>query len=453
MSSKQMKLGALLHTAGQHVAAWRSEDGVPESSIDIEAAKNLARLAERGKMDFVFVADILGLKDWSDEVVARVAHNTFLIEPLTMMAALSAVTEKVGFVVTASTTYVPPYLLARQIASLDLISGGRAGWNIVTSAADTSAHNLGLKEPLPHDQRYEQGTEAVEAVLGFWSSAAEGLFVGDKETGVLWDQSKFAPYVHDGKHFSLRGILNAPPSAQNRPVLVQAGASPPGRQLAAQFAEVIFASTPTIETAFEYRNDIHRRMREAGRETDSVAIMPGFVPIVGSSEDDAREKWAKLDALVEPEVSLTILSELIGGVDLSGYDIDGPFPELENVSNRSQTMFNHIAGIAAADNLSIRETGARVAAGLTHIFVPGTPEQIADFMEDWFSRGACDGFLVSPLVTPSHLQEFVDLVIPILQERGLYRTEYESSTLRGNLGLSARQPAVCEKPALEVAQS
>ena len=428
-----MKLGLLLHTAGQHVAAWRHPKGNPAAGFDLPYYKGIAATAERAKLDFLFIADVMGVRDGPLDILARSAQLTFLLEPLTLMAALSAVTEKIGFIVTASSTYSLPYTVARQMASLDLLSQGRAAWNVVTSTQDSEAANFGLKETIDHSERYARATEFVDVVRGLWATVESGLFVGNKDSGVLFDTTKIHKYHHEGQFYRVDGILNVPPSPQGRPLIVQAGASGPGRQLAASVAEVIFAQAPTIEVAQEFYSDIKARVRGCGRDPAEVRVMPGFTPVLAASRAEAEAKVAELDELIHPDLALTFLSEALSGVDLKNCPIDAPFPAVDGSSNKSKTAVEAIVKVANERKMSVGEVATWVASSMGHNRVTGTAEDIADTMQHWFENSACDGFLVSPMIYPSGLDEFVEQVLPILQSRGLFRTEYEAATLRGNL--------------------
>jgi N-acetyl-S-(2-succino)cysteine monooxygenase len=430
---KTMKLGVLMHTGGQHCAAWRHPDGNAAAGFDLAHCQLLAQTAERGKMDFLFVADVMGVRDGPMDILARSPQLTFVAEPLTLMSALSMVTQNIGFIVTASTTYSHPYTVARQMASLDLISQGRAAWNVVTSTQDSEAANYGLEHPLDHAERYARASEFVDVVRGLWGSAEPGLFVGDKQTGILFDAEKIHPFHHHGQFFRVDGILNVPPSAQGRPVIVQAGASGPGRDLAASVAELIFAQSPTIEIGQEYYGDIKARAGACGRDPDRLVVMPGFTPVIAATRAEAEAMIAQLDALLHPDLALTFLSEALGGLDLTQYPLDGPLPSIDQVSNKSKTAVDAITRIARERAMSIRETAIWLASSMTHNRIAGTALEIADMMQYWFENAACDGFLVSPILYPQGLIDFVDQVIPILQDRGLFREDYEGTTLRENL--------------------
>lgn len=430
--ARMMKLGVLVQTGGQHIAAWRHPDGNPAAGFDLGYHQRLAATAERAKMDFLFVADVMGVRDGPVDILARSAQLTFVMEPLTLMAALSATTRNIGFIVTASTTYSQPYSVARQMASLDLVSGGRAAWNVVTSTQDSEAANFGLAGVIDHSERYARATEFVQAVLGLWDSAGPGLFIGDKPSGILFDAAKVRPYHHDGRFYRVNGILNVPPSPQGRPMIVQAGASGPGRDLAASVADVIFAQCATIEAGQAYYRDIKVRVRAGGRDPDGVKVMPGFIPAIGRTRAEAEARIAEFDALIHPDLAVTFLSEALA-VDLKAYPIDGPLPPLDTETNKSKTAVETIVTMAHDRGMSIGEVAIWVASSMGHNRVAGTAEDIADTMQDWFENGACDGFLVSPMLYPGGLDEFVDQVLPILRSRGVFRIDYEAATLRENL--------------------
>ena len=430
--TKMMKLGLLLHTGGQHIAAWRHPDGIADAGFNLPYYRKMARMAEDAKLDFIFVADTMGVRDWPVEVLVRSAQMSLLYEPLTLMVTLAADTSRIGFVVTASTSYSQPYTVARQFASFDHLSGGRAAWNVVTGAQNSEAANFGMTLP-DHDERYARAGEFVEVVKGLWATSDPGVIIADKQAGLLFDQAKIRPLHHEGKYYKVDGILNVPPSPQGRPILVQAGASGAGRELASSIAEIIFAGVPVKAAAQEYYGDVKRRMEAKGRRRESAVIMPGIIPIIGRTRAEAEARLAELDALIHPDVAITVLSDMVG-TDLSAYPLDGPLPELAD-NNKSKTM-NEIAKLVAGrDNMTIRQLANWMCAGMTHLRIAGTAAEIADLMQEWVQDEACDGFLLSPLIYPSGLEEFVDQVLPILRERGLFRTDYEGATMRENLGL------------------
>ncbi|MFB0874099.1 MULTISPECIES: LLM class flavin-dependent oxidoreductase [unclassified Sphingobium] len=432
---EHMVLGTIVYTGGQHQAAWRHPDAQPDSGLSFEFYKTIAQTSERGKFDFMFSADQLCVRSLPRNMACRTPFTTFQFDPLTMLSALSAVTERLGFIVTMSSTYYSPYQIARHIAGLDLISGGRAGWNLVTSGLRDEALNHGLEAAPNHDARYEVAHETADVVRGFWKSTDPGVLIGDKETGILFDESKVHRFQYKGKFRSADGILSVPPSRQGRPIIVQAGASGPGRDLAAQIADVTFSISPDLETARAYRTDLRRRAEAAGRDPNSVKSLHNFVPVIAETEEAARQKLAELDALVDIDFALAHLEAALGGVDLTGYPLDGPLPEDVPLTNASRTLFDQARNAAAKEGLSIRQLAVKLVRGLTSVIACGSANQIADTMELWFREGAADGFLVSCNILPRELDEFVDQVVPILQARGLFRTEYTSDTLRGHLGL------------------
>jgi N-acetyl-S-(2-succino)cysteine monooxygenase len=432
-----IKLAALLHTGGQHVAAWRHPAGVPDAGFNLAHYRNMARIAESAKFDFIFTADSLGLRDWPLDVVARCAHQTFQFEPLTLMASLSAVTKRIGFVITASTTFNNPYTIARQFASLNMMTGGRAAWNIVTSSQNNEAANFGMPMLAEHDDRYARAEEFVEVVKGLWNTMEPGGVLCDRERGLLFDPEKIKPLHHHGKHYTVDGVLNVPRSPYGDPLLVQAGASESGRKLASTIADIIFAGTATKERAISYYADIKQRIAAAGRNPEQTFIMPGLMPIIADSEEKAHEQLGELDAMISEEVSLTILSDVLR-IDVSSLSLDGPLPDLSSDSNGSRSLRENLKQLSGSKQMTVRQLAAWYAAGMGHLRVAGTPEQIADLMQDWVETGACDGFLVSPPVAPGGLELFAREVVPILQKRGIFRREYEGSSLRENLGLPLR---------------
>jgi N-acetyl-S-(2-succino)cysteine monooxygenase len=436
-AKRTMRLGTILQTGGQHIAAWRRERGIPHSGVDFEYYTYVAKVAERGTLDFVFIADVSGLRDWPIELVCRTAFMSLSLEPITLVTAMSAVTENVGFVATGSTSFPYPYTLARRFATLDVISGGRAGWNIVTSVGSNEALNYGITKPREHGERYEIAAEFVEIVQGLWDSVEPDVVIGDKAAGVLFDSDKIHRMTVDGRYNSVDGVLTVPPSKQGRPARVQAGASGPGRDLAASVGEVIFGISPQLDVARDFYDDIHARMEKFGRADSEALILVGLIPVIADTEEEAVRKVAELDAGIHPDIALGYLSDWLGGVDLSAYPLDGPLPDDLPVSDKSKAVYAQVYALGKREGMSIRQLGAHLAARMTHLTVTGTATQVADTMEEWFQAGVCDGFLMSGSLMPEELEMFVDQVVPILRDRGLFRKEYESSTLRGNLGLDS----------------
>ncbi len=435
--TRQMKLGMFYWQCGHHMAAWRHPDGVPDSGANLPHLIELAKTAERGLFDMFFMADSVTFWRGSLEAMERDSFGTW-IEPFTLMCALAQHTEHLGLVCTSTSTYDQPYALARRFASLDLISGGRAGWNLVTSANKAEADSFGLEKHLEKADRYSRGREFARVVRGLWNSWGEDVFVRDKESGLFFDRDKLNILEHEGEWFRCKGPLNVPPSPQGEPVMVQAGASDDGRELAAETAEVIFGAQQTLEGAQEFFADVKGRMARYGREPDGLKIMPGLSVHVGRTHDEAVEKYERLQDLIDPEAGMALLSKRLD-FDLAGYDENGPLPampENKTVSSRRELFVE----IGERENLTIKDLYRRVAGSRGHMEVIGSPEEVADMMEQWVAEEGCDGFNIMPPVFPVDLNDFVDLVVPELQRRGLYRTEYEGATLRENLGLTRLPP-------------
>jgi len=429
-----MHLGAFVHETGQHVAAWRHPEAHFHSGASFADAVEVAQTAERGKFDFLFLADTAAVSlSGTPESRGRMG-KVVKFEPMTILSALAAVTKHLGLVATSTTTFNEPYTLARQFASLDQISGGRSGWNLVTSNNEDDALNYSLDQHPAHADRYERAIEFAEVVTGLWDSWDEDAFIRDKDSGVFFDPSKLHPLHHKGRHFQVRGPLNVARSPQGRPVLVQAGASGTGRDVAARLAELVFTAQTTFEQGKEFYGDVMARLPRYGRSPAEVLVMPGLYPVVAPTESEAREKFEYLQSLIHPSVGLAVLEHTIGVHDLDKLPLDGPVPEMPDTNgplSRQRLLLEQ----ARRDNLTLWELCLANAGPRGHVLTIGTPSQVADEMEHWFKEGACDGFNVMPAWLPGSLTDFVDLVIPELQRRGLFRTEYEAMTLRGNLGL------------------
>ncbi|MBD2168228.1 LLM class flavin-dependent oxidoreductase [Calothrix membranacea FACHB-236] len=432
---KQLRLGAFLPDAGHHVAAWRHPEAQADGGLNIQHYTQLAQTAERGKFDMVFLADGLAVWDRGQgkEAFSRSGQFSVHFEPLTLLSALSVVTKKIGLVATASTTYEEPFHLARKFASLDYLSGGRAGWNVVTSSAEAAAKNFSQEEHLQHALRYERATEFLEVVTKLWDSWEDDALIRDKESGLYFHPDKLHIPNHKGKHFSVRGPLNVARPIQGYPVIVQAGSSEAGQELAARTAEVIFTAQQTLKEAQAFYASVKGRLAKYGRSSENLKIMPGVFPIIGSTEQEAKEKYQQLQDLIHPSVGLGLLSGLTGH-DLSSYPLDGPLPDLLD-TNGGKSRLQLIKDLAQRENLTIRQLYLWIAGARGHRTILGTPEQIADQLEEWFLNDGADGFNIMPPWLPGGLDEFVDFVIPELQRRGLFRTEYEGQTLREHLGL------------------
>lgn len=431
--TRKIRLGAFLPGGGQHIASWRHPDQPADGAVSFEFHKQLAQTAERGLFDAYFLADGLAASvgGTSEGGPARVAG----FEPVTLFAALAPLTTHLGFIATASTTYEEPYNTARKFASLDLISQGRAGWNVVTTATEAAARNFNLDQQFPHAFRYKRAAEHVEVVRKLWDSFEDDIFIRDKASGDFFDRDKLHAADHKGEHFKVQGPLNVPRSPQGHPVIVQAGQSEDGRALAAATAEVIFTAHQHLSTAQEFYRDIKRRARNLGRNPDHVLIMPGIAPFVGRTDEEAQEKYAALTGLIRDEDGVSLLNGLTGGtLDLSGYDLDAPLPPApptEGMKSRQAL----IRQIADENDFTIRQLFQWVATARGHYTIVGSASHIADVLQEWFEKEGADGFNILPPWLPTGLEDFVELVIPELQRRGLFRTEYEGRTLRENLGL------------------
>lgn len=435
----QLRLGAFLYPTGHHIAGWRHPDAQADAGSNFAHYVELAQLAERGKFDLIFMADGVGTRGTDIEALSRTATRYVAqFEPITLLSALAAVTRNIGFVATASTSYNEPYHIARKFASLDHISGGRAGWNLVTSSSEHEAHNFGRDEHYAHDERYERAEEFADVVTGLWDTWEEGAFPRDKQSGLYFDPEKQHVLNHKGKFFKVRGPLNVARSPQGHPVLVQAGSSEPGKELAARTAEVVFTAHQTFEDARAFYTDLKGRLRKYGRHADDLKVMPGIFPVVGRTIAEAEEKFEQIQELIHPVVGLALLSGMTGGFDLSAYPLDGPFPALPE-TNASKSRQRLLLDLAHRENLTIRQLYLRIAGARGHRQIVGTPAQIADEMQHWFTGGAADGFNIMPPHLPVGLRDFVDLVLPELRRRGLSRNEYEGKTLRQNLGLRTPQ--------------
>lgn len=430
--SKQLKLGAFMRPVSIHTGAWRYPGALPDANFNFPALKRFIQKLEQGKFDAFFMADHLAVLNMPLNALKR-SHTVTSFEPFTLLSALASVTEHIGLVATASTTYDQPYHIARRFASLDHISDGRAGWNIVTTANPDAALNFGLEEEVEHDERYVRAREFYDVVTGLWDSFADDAFIRDVESGIYFDPAKIHVLGHQGKHLSVRGPLNIARPVQGWPVIVQAGASEAGRQLAAATAEVVFASAGNLEAGKALFADIKERVRAIGRDPESIKILPGALVIVGETVAEARAKRIHLDSLVHYESGIASLNSALG-YDVSGFDPDGPLPEIPQ-TNAGKTSRERVISLAQRENLTIRQLAQRIGSYGGLAFV-GTPQTIADDMEQWLTEEGSDGFNVMFPFLPEGLNDFVDKVVPELQRRGIFRQDYEGKTLRENLGLA-----------------
>ncbi|MEY3731027.1 MAG: hypothetical protein RLZZ57_1783 [Pseudomonadota bacterium] len=431
MPMKQMHLGAFMRPVSIHTAWWRHPDSAPEANFSLKHLVQCIQTLERGKFDAFFMADHLAVLNMPIEALKRSGTVTSF-EPFTLLSALAMVTERIGLIATASTTYDAPYHIARRFASLDHISAGRAGWNIVTTSNPDAARNFGMTEHMDHAERYARAREFHDVVTGLWDSFAEDAFIRDKESGVFWDPARMHKLNHEGKYLSIAGPLNIARPVQGWPVIVQAGASDSGRQLAAEVAEMIFAAGGPMADARAYYADIKSRAAKAGRDPTLIKILPGALVTVAESDDAAREKRALLDSLVHPDSGMGALSIALG-VDARGFDLDAPLPEIPE-TNQSQSGRQRVLERARRDKLTVRQLAVALG-GYGGLSFTGSAKTIADEMQAWLEAEACDGFNIMFPTIPGGVEDFVRLVVPELQRRGIFRREYEGTTLRDHLGL------------------
>jgi FMN-dependent oxidoreductase (nitrilotriacetate monooxygenase family) len=433
MAERKMRLGLSIRGHGYHPAAWRHPDVPADGTLHVGHYVRSAQIAERGKVDMVFFADGAGVRraDEPRGSLCRTGRDIVELEPMTLLPALAMVTRHVGLATTASTTYNEPYNLARKFATLDLISNGRAAWNVVASWSEHEAQNFGLETTLDYDTRYARSAEFVEVVKGLWDSWEDGALRLDKDAGIYFDDAKMHVLDHHGRFFKVRGPLNVAGMPQGHPVIVQAGASDQGRELGAATAEVIYAIHNSIERAQSYYADVKGRMAKYGREPDDLKIMPAFCPVVGRTRAEAQAKYDQLQALIDPLAGLGSLYSSFG--DLSGYPLDGPVPDNALGSQEHRSASGQIVEWVKREKPTIRELYLR--SGVTGTAKIGTSSDIADIMQEWFEADACDGFNITPATLPGGGEDFVAMVVPELQRRGVFRIEYEGETLRENLGL------------------
>jgi FMN-dependent oxidoreductase (nitrilotriacetate monooxygenase family) len=430
-ASRQLRLGAFMRPVGIHTGWWRYPGAYPDANFNLKHLIRFARKLEEGKFDAWFMADHLAVLNMPMVALKRSATVTSF-DPLTLLPALAMFTEHLGLIATASSTFEPAYMIARRFASLDHISGGRAGWNLVTTSNPDAALNFGLTEHMEHGERYRRAREFYDVVTGLWDSWAEDAFVRDVEEGLYFDPDRMHVLDHEGEFLSVRGPLNIARPIQGWPVIVQAGASDAGRQLAAETAEMVFAAGGPLADGQRNYADIKARAKAAGRDPDHIKILPGCLVVVGDTVEEAKAKRALLDSRVHPDSGIASLSIALGH-DASVFDLDGPLPDIPE-SNASKSGRERVIARARRDNLTVRQL-AQIAGSYGGLAMVGTPRTIADQMEEWLYGDACDGFNIMFPWVPGGLDEFVDRVVPELQRRGLFRREYEGKTLRENLGL------------------
>ncbi|GAA4832265.1 LLM class flavin-dependent oxidoreductase [Paenibacillus vulneris] len=444
-TQREMHLNLFLVPAGHHEGAWRHPDTDARQLMQFEHYQRLAQKAEQAKFDSLFMADRYSV---SKKGVAYGALTG--LEPLTLLTALSVVTKRIGLIATVSTSFNEPFNVARRFATIDHLSSGRAGWNIITSGTDEEARNFNFDRIPGHAERYERASEFVEVATRLWDSWEDDALVLDQASGTYADSSKVHELHHKGRHFSVEGPLNVPRSPQGRPVLVQAGSSEDGRHFASAVADAIFTAQQTLTDAQAFYSDVKARVRQQGRNPEHVIILPGICPIIGETESEAKEKEAMLHELTNPKYSLLQLSNRVG-FDLTAYPLDEPLPEIpETVLARGhQSRAQLIIELARTENLTLRQLLLRLAGGRGHRTIAGTAKQIADELEVWFTEGAADGFNIMPQVMKGGLDDFIDLVVPELQRRGLFRTEYKGRTLREHYGLPHPHPSFTAQPQLQ----
>lgn len=429
MADRELHLNVNLLHSGVYASAWRLPDSDPGAFFDVGHYVRVAQTAERGKFDAIFLADTPAVTD-------RIDLRPFLsMEPTIVLASVAAATTHIGLIATASTTYNEPYNIARRFATLDHASGGRVGWNAVTTADAAASRNFGLPGVLEHKARYDRAKEFAEVVHALWDSWEDDAFVGNKSTARFVDTTKVHPIAHRGTYYTVEGPLNVPRSPQGRPVTIQAGGSSDGRDLAAAQAEAVFTLAQTIEEGVAYARDLRTRAVAYGRPATSIVILPGLATVIGSTEAEAKRRQDELWDLVPIEYSLSRLANTLQ-IAPEKLELDKPLPDpLPLPANANHTMFQGTVNLARRGNLTVRELLKALGGGVGHRIIVGTPEAIADDIEAWFTTGAADGFNLMPDVLPTGLEVFVDQVVPLLQKRGLFRTEYRGKTLRSHFSL------------------
>ncbi len=428
---RRMHLGAFMRPASIHTGAWRYPGAWPDANFNFAKLRECAQRLEAAKFDTFFMADHMAVLNMPFKSLRR-SHTATSFEPFTLLSALAASTERIGLAATASTTFDAAYHIARRFASLDHISGGRAAWNIVTTSNPDAALNFGMREHLPHDVRYRRAREFYEVVTGLWDSWADDALIRDVESGMFFDPAKLHVLDHHGEFLDVRGPLNIARPVQGWPVIVQAGSSEPGRQLAAETAELVFSAPSNLASAQQFYADVKGRMVKLGRNPDHLKILPACFVVVGDTADEARRKRALLDSLVHEDSGIASLSIALG-CDASKFDLDAPLPEIPD-TEASKSARERAIDLARRENLTVRQLAQRIG-GYTGLSLSGTAQSIADSMQEWVETRGSDGFTVMFPYLPGGLIDFVGQVVPELQRRGLFRKEYEGATLRENLGL------------------
>jgi alkanesulfonate monooxygenase len=435
-TSKKMHLGAFFHPTGNHIASWLNPRSQLDAGMNFRHYIELAQTAEKAKFDLIFLADSVATRDGNPEVLSRWPQYMVYFEPTMLLAGISSVTQNIGLVATATTSYNEPYNIARRFGSLDLMSGGRSGWNVVTSANASEAYNFDRDEHYGHEERYERAKEFVEVVRGLWDSWDDDAFVMDRTAARYFDPKKLHYLNHKGTFFKVRGPLNVARPPQGHPVFAQAGVSETGREFAAQIGEIVFTPLHTLEDAKAFSADLRNRMDKYYRDPRHLKILPGLNVIAGRTDEEAQEKSSYLQSLIHPDVGRQLLSTELGGFDLSAFPVDEPLPvHLIDTTKFKSSSGHRILKKAQEPGLTIRDLYRWYGGARGQRTIIGSPERIVDEMEEWFVAEGVDGFLIQPADLPAGLDEFVDLIIPELVRRGLFRSDYGGRTLRENLNL------------------
>lgn len=442
----RMHVGVFFKNTGHHIAAWRHAGSQPDAGINLRHYMECAQASEQAGMDFLFFADSAAVREAALEPLSRSSQYTAYFEPTTLLSALATVTEHIGLVATQTTSYNEPYNIARRFASLDHISGGRAGWNVVTSGNHAEAYNFGREEHYDHDIRYNRAHEFVEVVKGLWDSWDDDAFLYDREGGRFFRPESLHRLNHEGEWFRSRGPLNVPRPPQGYPVIFQAGISDAGKELAAATAEGVFSGELTLERSQAHYADIKSRMGKYGRGPDELRVMPGLTAVVGRTAAEARDREEELARLIHPVVGREYIGTLLG-LDLSDCAVDGPVPDRHSKTRHNAGIAMSVRALAERENLTIRQLYERLAGSHGKLTMRGSVTEVADAMADWFHNRACDGFIFQPMTMPGDMQFIYDLLVPELQDRGLIRPGYDGKTLRDNLELKRPPSRYAGKPA------
>jgi N-acetyl-S-(2-succino)cysteine monooxygenase len=438
--NKKMRLCLFWFPPGSHPGGWRMPDAMATSESSFDVYLEVARIAEAAKMDAIFFADTVAVQPVDliakgDPKAGFVHRGAAGLEPMSLLPALAAVTRRIGLIATATTTYNEPYHIARRFATIDQISGGRGGWNLVTSQTESEAQNFGHETHMEHDARYQRAEEFFDVVAGLWDSWADDPCIYDKATAQCFDPTKVRLLGHSGKHFKVRGPLNVLKSPQGRPIVVQAGASGPGKSLAARVADCVFTAQSQLTDGKAFYGEMKSMAAQFGRRPEEIRIMPGIVPVLGRTDEEAEEFRAELLSNITDDQAMRSMYRIAGGLDLRQFPPNGPFPDLP-LSNGAQGRQKLLIDMARRENLSLMQAGRRFAESQAHHIVCGSPSTVADLMQTWFEQSACDGFALMPSYFPRGVRDIAERLVPELQRRDLFRSEYEGRTLRENLGLS-----------------